>query len=78
MRAAFGSECDGGSPFNAVAVVVGELQEDFGVAHRHGLAGGSLSASISTSVNQRVTVRDDLQNILANGQAHRIDLFGDF
>ena len=42
MSAAFGGEGDGGSPFEDVAIVVGELQEDFGVTHGHDLAGGSL------------------------------------
>ena len=45
MSAAFGGECDGGSPFEDVAVVVGELQEDFGVTQGYDLAGGSLSGS---------------------------------
>ena len=45
MSAAFWGEGDGGSPFEDVAVVVGKLQEDFGVTHSHDLAGGSLSGS---------------------------------
>ena len=45
VSASFGGEGDGGSPFEGLAVVVGELQEDFGVLHRHGLPGHSLRGS---------------------------------
>ena len=45
VSASFGGEGDGGSPFEDVAVVVGELQEDFGVLHRHGLPGHTLRGS---------------------------------
>ena len=45
VGAAFGGEGDGGSPFENVAVVVRNLQEDFRVSNRHGLAGRSLSVS---------------------------------
>ena len=45
VSASFGGEGDGGSPFEAVAIVVGELQEDFRVTHGHGLAGHALSGA---------------------------------
>ena len=45
VGAAFRGEGDGGSPFENVAVVVRDLQEDFRVSNRHGLTGGTLSVS---------------------------------
>ena len=51
VSASFGGEGDRGRPFEDFAIVIGELQVDFGVSNRHGLAGDALGGS-SRSVGQ--------------------------